>query len=147
MPAAEKRTRTDRRTRPAPPVSRHTFRRGRRSGARRREDAEKHLFVDLYGRRLFFPLLLLFLLNCADAYLTLALVENDIAVEANPFMGFLLQHGYVHFLAHKFLITATGVALFCLLKNILIVRKVLLPLSLCLYASVITYELYLFGLA
>lgn len=147
MPTPEKRTRADRRTRPAPPVSRHTFYRGRRNGARRKEDTGKHLFVDRHGRRLFFLLLLLFLLNCADAFLTLALVENGVAVEANPFMDFLLQHGHLSFIVHKFLITALGVALFCLLKNVMVVRRVLLPLSLLLYASVIVYELYLFGLA
>ncbi|MBZ0156514.1 MAG: DUF5658 family protein [Alphaproteobacteria bacterium] len=147
MLTAEKRTRTDRRARPSPPLSRYTFHQGKRSSARRKEDTGKHLFVDLYGRRLFVALTLLFVLNCVDAYLTLALIENDLAVEANPFMDFLLERGRFPFIANKFLITATGITLFCLLKNVVVVRKVLLPLSLFLYFSTILYELYLFGLA
>lgn len=56
-------------------------------------------------------LILLLLLNFADALFTLHWVTTGVATEANPVMAWALDHGAEFFLLSKLLIVTSGVAL------------------------------------
>jgi hypothetical protein len=139
----ERRAVADRRKQPTPMFSRYTFLGGRRKTIRRDEDKDVHIYVDLYSRRLLLILLSLLLLNYADAYLTLYLINLGIVVEANPIMDFFLQFGVTHFILAKFLVSLVAIPILCLLKNIFFVRVLILMITTG-YFSLILYELYIF---
>jgi len=103
---AERRTGTDRR--------RHSwgtltycglYGRGRRQQARR---SDHSYYLDYYDHRLVFTGLLLLLLSCLDALLTLTLLQNG-AYEANFLMAHLLITGIRPFVIAKVTITAVSV--------------------------------------
>ena len=133
---------SDRRRRPTPMVSRYTFVGGRRRTARREEDRKRHVFVDLYSTRLMVAVVALATLSIVDAFFTLALVKEQVVVEANPIMAYYLSLGDSSFLAVKILITILSITVFCLCKNFRVVRVSLLAVMF-LYFSVVLYE---FGL-
>lgn len=133
----------DRRKKPTPMFSSYTFWGGRRKTVRREEDKTVHIFVDRYSRRLFLVILALLLLNYADAYLTLYLINLGIAVEANPIMNFFLQYGVTHFILAKFFVTLVVIPILTLLKNLLFVRALII-LMVIGYFSLISYQLYIF---
>jgi hypothetical protein len=144
-PSAEKRDNkegSDRRRGPTPMLSRYTFVGGQRRTARRREDRSRHVFVDLYSTRLLVAVLALATLSIMDAFCTLALVKEQVVVEANPVMAYYLSLGDSSFLAVKILITMLSITVFCLCKNFRVVRVSLLAVVF-LYFSVVMYE---FGL-
>jgi len=129
----------ERRRRPTPIVSRHTFFGGRRRAIRRNEDKRRHFFVDHYNLQLFITLLALFILSVLDASLTLELVRSNIAAEANPVMALYLEHGSITFLLEKFLFTSVAVLIFCVFNHFLI-TKISLILVTVLYFGVVFYE-------
>lgn len=143
MEENQKRVLVDRRKRPTPMFSRYTFWGGRRKVIRREEDKTVHIFVDRYSRRLLLVILTLLLLNYADAYLTLYLINLGIVVEANPIMNFFLQYGVTHFILAKFLVTLFAIPILVLLKNLLLVRVLIFVLVIG-YFSLISYQLYIF---
>lgn len=136
---------SDRRQNPTPLFSKYTFWGGRRRTIRRDKDKEKHLFVDLYSTRLLVAVILLLCLSCLDAFLTLLLIERGIAVEANPIMAHLLGYGIFPFIVIKFIVTALGITVLTLFKNVKITRFSL-PFAIKIYAVVILYEIYLYSL-
>lgn len=140
---SEKRASNDRRKRPTPIISRHTFYGGRRKVIRREEEGKKHIYVDLYSTRLLLAAIALLLLSSLDAFLTLELIENGRVVEANPLMATLLNHSETLFAVTKFAITASALTILILFKNVKITR-ICLPCAIKLYMLVIAYELYLF---
>lgn len=131
---------SDRRNRPTPIISRHTFIGGKRNTVRRKADKKKHIFVDLYSTQLFITLLTLLILNLGDCYFTLKLIKENIIVEANPIMAFYLGHGDASFVMSKFLIFTVSLFIFCLCKNFYI-TKVSLASSIIIYLLNIVYEL------
>ena len=133
---------SDRRKCSTPVVSRYTLFGGRRKTIRREKDRKKHLFVDLYSTRLLIAVLLLLCLSCADAYLTLTLIDKGIVSEANPFMAFFLTYGSLYFVVTKFVITAFSLTVLCLFKNVRITR-ICLPCAITVYILIIIYELLL----
>ncbi len=123
-------------------INRFIFIGGRRKTRRREEDKQRHFPLDLYSPRLLFVLLSILLLSCVDAYLTIALVEQNFVVEANPMMGFHLERGVLPFIINKFFLTAGSIIILCLFHNNNIARKGIIFI-LIVYTAVITYQLYL----
>ncbi len=123
---------------------------GQRRYARRAEDRTNY-YVDHYNIRWLGVTAAILVLCCLDALFTLKLIQEGIAVEANPFMKALIDHDLQVFFLTKYLITAVGVFILLTHKNFYIFRSVkvghvLLGL-LVMYALLIKYELLLFGLA
>lgn len=132
----------DRRCQPTPILSRYTFRGGRRRTIRRDNDRGRHIFVDLYSTRLLLIVLVLLVMSCTDAILTIALIYRGIAVEANPLMASALSYGILPFTVIKFSITAFALLVLCVFKNVRITRFSL-PIAVKIYFGIIIYELYL----
>lgn len=131
----------DRRKRPTPIISIYTFWGGRRKVIRRESDRRTNLYVDGYSPRLLLMLLSLLFLNFLDTFITLTIINNNMAVEANPVMAFFLEYGDTAFILSKFFITATAVVVLCLLKNLYLAR-IGLPFLLIMYTFLIMYELH-----
>jgi hypothetical protein len=138
----EKRFATERRVRPTPCISRYTFTGGRRQTVRRRHDKRSHIFVDVYGTRLFSAIFALLIMNVLDGFLTLLLVSENIVVEANPFMAFWLDYGHVPFFWVKYILMAVSLLIFCIFRDFRF-SNIALVSSIMLYASVLIYELHL----
>ncbi|MFZ2446442.1 MAG: DUF5658 family protein [Syntrophobacteraceae bacterium] len=144
FPFKDRRSGKDRRARPTSPFTiKSIF--GSRSRFRRKEDAQRHYFVDLYSPFFFAVLLVTLLLSAADALLTIRLTASDFR-ELNPVMDFFLQLGPTPFILAKWVLTALGLTTLLVLKNIYLWRGriktaailVLMPL---LYLILVTYEI------
>jgi len=136
----DKRTGRDRRQKPTQPFGRSIFS-GRRQSIRRRTDRKTQLYVDRYGHYLFLSLLLIILLSVFDAYFTIFHVEKG-AREINPFMNYLIGYGNVYFFTLKYILTALGLFILCIYKNLFIVRTIILFIIL-LYLTVFAHHLLL----
>ncbi len=79
---------------------------------------------------------LILLLSCADAGLTLALIDHG-AYEVNPFMAPLVQASPLVFTVIKIGLTAGGVVILTLLARMRAFRRV--PISLLLYGLLTAY--------
>jgi hypothetical protein len=134
--------RPDRRETGTPLISRYAFWGGQRKKARRKTDKKRHLFVDCYSLRLLLVLLVLLLFNYIDSYLTLILIQHDVAVEGNPIMAFHMEHGILSFVVNKGFITSISLIIFCILKNVYI-AKIGLAFSVSIYYFIVLYELFL----
>jgi hypothetical protein len=139
-PHQDRRVRPDRRKWPTPLLSRYTFVGSRRRTVRRKDDAARHIFVDRYGERLWLVLMLFLVLAVLDAILTLVLVENGLASEANPIMAFYLEHGNLTFFGVKILFTAFALLTFCVCKNRPFIKVTILVLM-AAYLAVVIYQL------
>ena len=137
------RNQSDRRKTPTPVISKFTISGGQRKTIRRDYDKGTHLFVDLYSTRLFIAVLVLLLLSCFDAYMTLTLIDRGTVYEANPFMAYFLDHGIFHFTAVKLIITIASICILCLFKNVRLTR-IGLPLAINIYILIVVYEFYIF---
>lgn len=136
----DKRDRTDRRVRPTPFLSRYTLTGGRRKTVRREHDRRKHIFMDLYDTRLFIAIFALLIMNVLDGFLTLLLINENIVIEANPFMAFCLDYGHMPFFWVKYLLMAVSLFIFCIFRSFR-VSGLALGSAIVLYASVLAYEL------
>lgn len=145
-PQPDRRVGPDRRRRPTPLLSRYTFQGSRRGTVRRKEDRGRHIFVDCYGERLWVALMVFLMLAVLDAILTLVLIENGIATEANPIMAYYLEIGNMTFFGVKIFFTAFALVTFCLCKNKPYVKVVMLVLT-ATYLTVVVYELSLLRIA
>lgn len=132
----------DRRRRPTPILSRYTLN-GRRTIIRRKEDKERHLYVDRYGNRLFLMLVAILVLGTADAFLTLYHVNVNGAVEMNPIMDFFLGKSPNVFFHVKYVLTALCLLVLCLHKNLPVVKYVLGSV-LVIYLLIVINHIYLF---
>ncbi len=138
----ERRKFNDRRKRPTPILSRHTFLGGQRKYMRREDNKGNHIFVDVYSTRLMIILLSLLIFSYVDAFLTLSLIKAGIITEANPAMSFYLELDTSYFILNKTLLTALSLVILCLYKNVLITR-IGLPFAAITYISVIAYQVYI----
>ena len=132
---------TDRRQKPTKPFSRYVLF-GRRGSIRRRKDRKTHMYVDLYGHYLLLSLLLIILLSIFDAYFTIFHVERG-AREINPFMNFLIGYGNIYFFAIKYILTALGLLVLCIYKNLLAARTIIIGI-LFFYLTVFANHIFLF---
>lgn len=131
---------TDRRVKPTPLLSRYTITRGRRRSVRRTSDKRRHIFVDMYDTRLFIAIFALLIMNVLDGFLTLLLINENLVVEANPFMAFCLDYGHVPFFWVKYLLMAFSLLVFCIFKGFRF-SNISLGFGILIYASVLIYEL------
>lgn len=105
----------DRRRRPTPMVSLHTFFGGRRRQARRVGEAEG-AFVDLYSPRLAVLLLVFFTLTVFDSVATLFYLSKG-GEELNPIAQWMIDQGNTEFVVIKGVLTGMCVLFVMLHKN------------------------------
>jgi len=123
---------SDRRQRPTRPWS-DLLTPLRRAHGRRADDVKG--YVDRYSKRDVALLLAIFLLNVADAFMTMLWLHRG-GREANPIMDFLLDLGPWAFLAQKCLVVGFWLILLLVHKNFRFAR-------IGLYASLAVYALLL----
>jgi hypothetical protein len=136
----EDRCGADRRLKPTPLLSRYTLTGGRRKSVRRMHDKRRHIFVDMYDTRLFIAIFALLIMNVLDGFLTLLLINENLVVEANPFMAFCLDYGHAPFFWVKYILMAFSLLVFCIFKGFRF-SKISLGFGILIYASVLIYEL------
>lgn len=137
----EGRTRSDRRTRPTPRISRWSLSGGRRKGARRGGEGESS-FVDLYGTGLLAAVLWIALLNAADSFFTIVHLQAG-GSEANPIANLLLMTGRVNFVWLKSGIISLALVVLCVHKNFGLAR-IGLWTSAGAYTLLFAYHIFLF---
>ena len=102
------------------------------------------IFLDWHHPWLFFLATGTMLLSCADAFLTLLLIDLGM-VEANPFMDAILGHGTALFTGVKLAMTAIGIFVLVYLAKARFLNRVRAGLFLTMffvfYACLVCYEL------
>jgi len=115
----------------------------RRHAHRRIADTEV-IFLDWHHPWLFFLATGIMLLSCADAFLTLLLIDHGM-VEANPFMNAILAHGTTAFASVKLAMTAIGIFVLVFLAKAHFLNRfragLFLTMFFCCYACLVCYEL------
>jgi hypothetical protein len=142
----ERRSGRDRRGKPTSPFTLQSLL-GSRRHYRRKEDARKFYFVDLYSPFSAAVLVFTLILSITDAFLTLRLVGGDVG-ELNPVMDFFLQMGPIQFIMIKWFMSALGLITLLVLKNYYLwqgrVRVVaVLVLFPFLYLLLVSYEVFM----
>ncbi len=107
----------------------------RRRGPRREHEAG-FAAVDWHHPQWLGVAVLILLLSCADAFLTLTLMNGG-AYEANPFMAPLVGGSALRFTLVKLSLTGGGVVVLTLLARTRLFRRV--PISLVLYGVLAAY--------
>lgn len=130
-PASDRR-RADRRSRPTRPWL-DLFSPLRR--ARGRRSADRIGYVDRYSKQDVGLLLAIFLLNVADAFMTMLWLHRG-GREANPVMDFFLDFGPAAFLAQKCLVVGFWLILLLVHKNFRF-AKIGLYASLAVYSALL----------
>ncbi|NIO04081.1 MAG: hypothetical protein GTN74_05545 [Proteobacteria bacterium] len=123
---ADRRTVKDRRRGPTKTAGRYLLF-GRRQWIRRKSDRKIHFRVDRYGSRLLLTLLTIILLSVLDVYFTIFHLGRG-AQEINPLMNFLAGYGDIYFFTAKYVLTASGILLLCIYKNLLFVRVIIVSI-------------------
>ena len=115
----------------------------RRHTHRRAVDDEV-IFLDWHHPWLFFLAIGTMLLSCADAFLTLRLLDLGM-IEANPVMNAIMQHGTMVFTSTKLAMTAVGIFVLVFLAKARFLNRVRAGLFLTMffsfYACLVCYEL------
>lgn len=119
------------------------FLRSRRRDLRRTADADI-VFLDWHHPWLFVLSVGTMLLSCADAFLTLQLIERGM-IEANPLMAVILERSTAAFAATKMGLTGFGILTLVFLAKLKFLDRVRTGLFLTLffaaYATLVCYEL------
>jgi hypothetical protein len=140
MERKDPRTAEDRRKRPTPALSRHTFL-GRRKSLRRKSDREKGGYVDRYSSALLALLLIIVGLNILDALFTMTILDLK-GWEANPIVRSVIQLHGQKFWIWKFVLVSFCLVLLCLHSKFKLVRNMIIFLS-SIYLVVVLYQLFL----
>lgn len=115
----------------------------RRRASRRGADGDL-IFLDWHHPWLFFLAVGTMLLSCADAFLTLTLLELGM-IEANPIMNAVMKQGTVLFTSTKLAMTGVGILVLVFLAKARFLNRVRTGLFLTIffsfYACVVCYEL------
>lgn len=118
------------------------FMRSRRHLQRRGDDGEI-LFLDWHHPWLFFLSVGTMLLSCADAFMTLQLLQLGM-VEVNPFMAAILEQGDGSFAATKLAMTGMGILMLVFLAKARFMNRVRAGLFLTVffsfYSCLVCYE-------
>jgi hypothetical protein len=118
------------------------FTRSRRRALRRGEDADV-IFLDWHHPWLFFLAVGIMLLSCADAFLTLRLMEHGM-IEANPVMDAMLGQGTTVFALSKIIMTGTSILILVFLAKSRFMNRfrtgLLLTLFFSVYCCLVCYE-------
>jgi hypothetical protein len=136
----DNRTFQDRRGKPTPILSRYTLS-GRRCSFRRAEDQRRCGYVDRYGQRLFFYLLLIAGLNILDAFFTKIILESG-GLEVNPLVRWAIDSYGENAWSLKFAVVSCGVILLCLHSHFRM-AKVSIMFIAALFSGVVIYQLLL----
>ncbi len=119
------------------------FTRSRRHGHRRAADDEV-IFLDWHHPWLFFLATGTMLLSCADAFLTLQLLNLGM-VEANPVMLAVMEQGTLLFTSTKLAMTAFGILVLVYLAKAHFMNRfrtgLFLTIFFSFYACLVCYEL------
>jgi len=103
-------------------------------------------FTDIYQREVGLLSVLLVLLSCADAFLTLQVLQLG-AIEMNPLMDGLIQHSSQNFVGLKVALTALSALLFVRYSNFRIIGRIKvinIMRAICVsYGVLVVYELFL----
>ena len=115
----------------------------RRHAHRRAADTEA-IFLDWHHPWLFFLATGTMLLSCADAFLTLLLLELGM-IEANPVMGAVMAYGTAVFTGTKLAMTAFGIFVLVFLAKARFLNRfrtgLFLTTFFSFYACLVCYEL------
>jgi hypothetical protein len=136
----ERRNFQDRRRQPTPILSRYTLW-GRRRMLRRKEDREKGGYVDRYGAKLFFFLVLIVGLNMLDSLFTTMILDCG-GWEVNPIVRSAIEVYGDNFWRWKFMIVSVNLILLCIHSKFRYVDRSILWITV-LYLGVISYQLIL----
>jgi hypothetical protein len=119
--------------------------RGRRRSVRRSSEVSVP-YVDWHSPHLLLISLSILVLSALDAAITLNLLQHG-AVEANPFMDWLLQIDIQLFVAIKLALTGIGVVFLVTLADFQLLRlfrmRSVLYCCLLMYVTLMVYEFYL----
>jgi len=137
-----KRTETDRRDFTWRTVF-YGFIRSRRHAYRRTADDDV-VFLDWHHPWLFFLSVGTMLLSCADAFLTLQLINLGM-IEVNPFMNAVMAHSTLLFTGTKLSMTAFGILVLVFFAKAQFLNRIrtgaLLTVFFSIYACLVCYEL------
>lgn len=115
-----------------------------RRHAHRRSADDEVIFLDWHHPWLFFLATGTMLLSCADAFLTLLLLERGM-IEANPIMNAVMAQGTTVFTSTKLAMTAFGVFVLVFLAKARFLNRMRTGLFLTMfftfYACLVCYEL------
>ena len=110
----------------------------------RRVDDNDVIFLDWHHPWLFFLATGTMLLSCADAFLTLLLLDRGM-IEANPIMGAVMAHGTAVFTSVKLTMTAFGIFVLVFLAKARFLNRfrtgLFLTILFSFYACLVCYEL------
>ncbi len=140
MQGNDQRAAVDRRRRPTPLLSRHTFL-GRRKSLRRKSDREKGGYVDRYSSALLALLILIVGLNILDSLFTMAILDRK-GWEVNPIVESVIQLHGDGFWIWKFGLVSFCLVLLCLHSKFKQIKNVIIFLS-SIYLCVVLYQLFL----
>lgn len=119
------------------------FLRSRRH-ASRRDDDSGIIFLDWHHPWLFFLAVGIMLLSCADAFLTLTLMQHGM-IEANPFMNAMLDQGTSAFAVSKVVMTGTSILILVFLAKARFMNRfrtgLFLTIFFSAYCCLVCYEL------
>jgi hypothetical protein len=100
--------------------------------------------LDWHHPWLFFLATGTMLMSCADAFLTLLLIDRGM-IEANPFMNAILAHGTAVFVSVKLAMTAIGIFVLVFLAKARFLNRfragLFLTMFFVCYACLVCYEL------
>lgn len=115
-----------------------------RRHAHRRVADNEVIFLDWHHPWLFFLATGTMLLSCADAFLTLQLIDRGM-IEANPIMQAVMSHGVAAFTSTKLAMTAFGIFVLVYLAKVRFLNRLRTGLFLTafftFYACLVCYEL------
>ena len=115
-----------------------------RRHAHRRVDDTEVIFLDWHHPWLFFLATGTMLLSCADAFLTLLLLDRGM-IEANPVMRSVMAHGAFAFTSTKLAMTAFGIFVLVFLAKARFLNRcrtgLFLTTFFSMYACLVCYEL------
>jgi len=119
------------------------FMRSRRHSPRRGDDGDV-IFLDWHHPWLFFLAVGIMLLSCADALLTLTLMQHGM-IEANPFMARMLGQGGTAFAVSKVVMTGTSILILVFLAKSRFMNRfrtgLFLTFFFSVYCCLVCYEI------
>ncbi len=115
-----------------------------RRHAHRREVDTEVIFLDWHHPWLFFLATGTMLLSCADAFLTLQLLDRGM-IEANPVMQAVMAHSTLFFTSTKLAMTAVGILILVFLAKAQFLNRfrtgLFLTVFFSFYSCLVCYEL------
>jgi hypothetical protein len=119
------------------------YTRSRRHVPRRDEDSGI-IFLDWHHPWLFFLAVGIMLLSCADAFLTLTLMQHGM-IEANPIMNTMLSQGTAAFAVSKIVMTGTSILILVFLAKSRFMNRfrtgLFLTFFFSVYCCLVCYEI------